>query len=81
MKCIGIIDLVIIMTYWHWVLVHGYDEQDRSLQRIALSGYEDEESISQRRVQNPSNHFFCGIGYSDASASCEYPCPSGSRSE
>lgn len=35
----------------------------------------------QRRESDPSDHYFCGIGYADASASCAYPCPSGSKSE
>lgn len=35
----------------------------------------------QRRAQDPSDHYFCGIGYADASESCAHPCPSGSTSE
>lgn len=38
---------------------------------------------STRRIQSsdPSDHYFCGIGFADASSSCAYPCPSGSKSE
>jgi hypothetical protein len=38
---------------------------------------------STRRIQtsDPSDHYFCGIGFADASSTCAYPCPSGSKSE
>lgn len=31
--------------------------------------------------KDPSDHYFCGAGFDDASKSCEYPCPSGSLRE
>jgi hypothetical protein len=38
-------------------------------------------TFAERRIQDPSDHYFCGIGYADASESCEFPCKSGSTTE
>jgi hypothetical protein len=40
-----------------------------------------EKLTASRRVQDPSDHYFCGIGFADASSNCEHPCPGGSASE
>ena len=38
--------------------------------------------INGRKLENdPSDHYFCGVGFDDASESCEHPCPSGSLRE
>ena len=37
--------------------------------------------IEERRLYNPSDHYFCGVGFADASESCTHPCPGGSTSE
>lgn len=33
------------------------------------------------RSPDPTDHYFCGRGFADASSSCEHPCPSGSLEE
>jgi len=41
----------------------------------------DEHPAASRQGILSSDHSFCGIGFQDASNSCQYPCPSGSLDE
>ena len=58
------------------------NEETKNVQRSANQLHENKQSMQKkRRIQDPSDHYFCGIGYADASESCAHPCPSGSTSE
>jgi hypothetical protein len=52
---------------------------DKEQQHTQNNNIEQQSSTLQRRLS--SDHNFCGIGFQDASTSCQYPCPSGSIDE
>ena len=58
------------------------DSTDESSQQMQ-DEFVDENRRGERRIQtsDPSDHYFCGVGFADASSSCAHPCPSGSASE
>ena len=67
-----------------------YDARDRKPaanrdinNRIVRNNEHEEKTIEieTRRLYNPSDHYFCGVGFADASESCTHPCPGGSTSE
>ncbi len=74
----------------------GRDSEDSSdVDRIAKTSQRhienhyfpqsDMGAIDNRELQETfneeSDHYFCGMGFADASSSCEHPCPTGSLEE
>jgi hypothetical protein len=56
--------------------------QESTDQQINVKFYhENQRDERERRDQDPSDHYFCGIGFADAAENCARPCPSGSTSE
>ena len=65
----------------------AYDIAQQKQQQHTQTNIEGEEqrqqpsSSSKQRALLSSDHNFCGIGFQDASTSCQHPCPSGSLEE